>query len=516
MSVKIQNIPQREDLLAKQIQLENENKELWNEIKEKKIQIVTLKDRLLLQENVLKNQTELKKLLNEYLETIRTLQSNINFLKNENKIVEQKFYKCQLMMKQQQHTAGDDPQHKKLCNENFALKMKLHAVEKELRHYMHLWNKNVHSSSSIITARETIMNLEQKLIECQPIVSECKLTKDRLIECEEKLKSTTFMNAVLKDELEKVKISYRELIDKNEELKKHTTKYMEMISKLKQENISMEHFIEKSFRLEGALAELDDLNVVLKKQETMLGVLFDENQSLKEGISHLFDDMNTLKDRNWKLEKYATDMEDSFYKAEKNVNSLEHKLDYYRELQIENEKLKLYNGDVKKDNKRLENTTDMLALKLDNTEKKLETTLHTLNILKDDKQKLSQEITALRNDFSINNMRLEQENEHLKREYEKQKLVVGNYSHLSTDLKALQKKYIESQEQLFKVSEEARKLKEENDYLKRDINNLDHRAAALRAGRERYQKELQNVESKFRQLERQLNIPRSNPNVYNY
>ncbi len=511
----IANIPSREELFEKQIQLENENKKLWDVLKEKNSKLVALGDKLLVQEDLLKSQVELKKLLNEYLETIRSLQRNLVFLQKENKILEQKFYKSQMAIKQLQ-SGGDGADQKALVRENAALKMKLHGLERELRRNRLVWDKNLEVSGDIMAARETIMNLEQKLVEYQPIVTDYKLTKSQLLENDEKLKTASFMNAILKDELEKAKAGLKESTDKNEELRKLTTKYAEVIAKLKDENTSMERFVEKSFRLEGALAELDDLNVMLKKQETMLSVLFDENQSLKEGIGRLFDDMNVLKDRNWKLERYANDMEDSYYKVEKNANNLEHKLDYYNELQVENEKLKFHVEETGKVNKQLENENNELAERLESVQQKLDNVLYTMNVLKREKEKLASELSTLRTDFSKNNAKIMDEKEFFRRECDKQKLLLNNYSHLPADFKALQKKFSQAQDTIFCMKEDLRRSRGENNLLKEDLRNLDYQVETLKADRERYQTELKNAESKLQQLEYQLGMRRPNANFENY
>ncbi|KAK7574166.1 hypothetical protein V9T40_011357 [Parthenolecanium corni] len=517
MCAKVNHLPDKEELFEKQIQLEGENKRLWDEIKEKNVRIVSLTDKLLLQENLLKSQTELKTLLHEYLETIRSLQKNIGFLQNENKILEKKFIKSQLGAKQPPN-AGDSGSaaQKKLQRENFVLRMKLYSLEKEMRRCMLVWDKNVNISTDVVAARETIMSLEQKLLQCQPAVTECKQLKAQLVEAEEKFKTCSFMNVVLKDELEKTKVQARQAVDKQDELKKQTTKYGDMIAKLKEENTSMERFVEKSFRLEGALAELDDLNVVLKKQETMLGVLFDENQALKDGIGHLFDDMNALKDRNWKLERYANDMEDSFYKAEKNANTLEQRLDYYQALQVDNEKLKFHNAEMNKSTKFLENANNSLTEKLAAAEKKVQTTAHALNLLKEEKQKLIKELNTIRADYSNNNAKLARENEYWVTECEKQKALLSGYARLPADFKALQKKLSESQDTVYKFKEEMRRLKDENQYLKQDLGNFEYKANALKADRDRYQLELKEAELKIKQLEYQLESRNQKPMFNRY
>lgn len=511
------HLPDKEELFEKQIQLEGENKRLWDEIKEKNVRIVSLTDKLLLQENLLKSQAELKTLLHEYLETIRSLQKNIVFLQNENKILEKKFLKSQLVAKQPLH-AGDSGSaaQKKLQRENFVLRMKLYSMEKEMRRCMSVWDKNVNISTDVVAARETIMSLEQKLLQCQPAVTECKQLKAQLAEAEEKSKTASFMNVVLKEELEKMKTQAQQAVDKQDELKKQASKYGDMVAKLKEENTSMERFVEKSFRLEGALAELDDLNVVLKKQETMLGVLFDENQALKEGIGHLFDDMNALKDRNWKLERYANDMEDSFYKAEKNANTLEHRLDYYQALQMDNEKLKFHNAEMGKSTKFLENANNALTEKLAVAEKKVQATVHTLNILKDEKQKLMKELNNIRVESASSHAKLVRENEYWMSECEKQKALLSGYSRLPADFKALQKKLAESQDSIYKFKEEVRRLKEENQYLKQDMGNFEYKASVLRADRERFQHELKEAELKIKQLEYQLESRNQKPMFNRY
>lgn len=513
MCAKFKTIPEREELLEKHIELEEENRKLWTELKQKQNQIVALNDKLLLQESLIKTRAELKKQLGEYLNIIKSLQKNLTFLQQENKILEQRFHKSQLTL--QRLCSADGVNYKEFAIENAELKWQIYNLEKETRRNVLLWEKNADVASDIMFARDTIMNLEQKLIECQPLALECKQVKCQLSDTAEKLKTATFANSVLKDELNKTKTKSQDMLGENEELKKHTSKFAEVITRLKEENTSMEHFVEKSFRLEGALAELDDLNVVLKKQESMLGILFDENQSLKEGISHLFDDMNTLKDRNWKLERYANDMEESYYKAEKNANTLEHRLDYFQSILAENDRIQLNNEDIIKRNRFLEETNNNLRVKLAEVEKTLYTTTHALNVIRDENQKLVKENYALRVDMMENRRKFALENDILKSEWEKQKSLAAKYSGIVSDFKTLQRKYSESQETSFKMKEDLRKIYDENAFLKVETEGLTQKVQTLKEDRDRYQIELRNAqvavtqaEEWIKKLEYQLNKQR--------
>lgn len=521
MCAKQKHLPEREELVERHVELEQENRRLWDELKEKKSQIVALNDKIILQEELLKSKAELKRQLCEYLDAIRSLQKNVTFLQNENKILEEKFYKSQLAIKR--INAGDSTDQRELLNENATLKMKMHSLEKEMRRFRNLWDKNNNITTDIMFARDTIQNLEQKLMECQPLASECKQIKIRLSDCEEKLKSATFTNSVLKDELHKIKTKTQDTFTENEHLKQQNSKFTEIITRLKEENTSMEHFVEKSFRLEGALAELDDLNVVLKKQESMLGVLFDENQSLKEGISHLFDDINLLKDRNWKLERYANDMEASYYRAEKNIDALEKRVEYFQSMLTENDRIKLVNEDVLKHNSYLENTNNVLMTKLSDMEKSFHTSSHTLNVIKEENQKLIKENASLRAELMDNNRKFVLENDMLKAECEKQKTFAAKYNSILADLRALQRKHAESQEISSKMKDEVRRLSDENSYLRDQMDALSQKTEALKADRERCQKDLRNAqaavkeaEACIKQLEYQLHKPRhfDPPNYY--
>ncbi|XP_065224602.1 myosin-11-like [Planococcus citri] len=510
MCTKPKLLPDREELVEKNVELEQENRKLWLDLKQKQNQIVAQNDKIILQEDLLKSRAELKRLLSEYLATIRSLQRNVTFLQNENKILEQRFYKGQMTLRQLTTQGYID--QKEWINENVALKLKLHGIEKEFRRYKHLWDKNTNIAAEIMTAQETIMNLEQKLMECQPLASECKQAKNQLSECEQKLKSATYTSSILKDELHQAKAKAQEIANESEELKKQTTKYTELITRLKEENTSMEHFVEKSFRLEGALAELDDLNVVLKKQESMLGVLFDENQSLKEGISHLFDEINVLKDRNWKLERYANDMEHSYYKAEKNTDALEHRLSYFQTVLSENDRMKLSYEDITKRNRYLEETNNTLMTKLADVEKNLYAVSHALNMTKEENQKLIKDTTALKAELMNSNRKFILENDILKGEYEKQKALASKYSGVIADFKTIQRKFGELQEINFKSKEDMRKMVEQNSYFKDELDALNQQYETTKQDRDKLQKELKNsqmtlreAEAWIKQLEYQLN-----------
>lgn len=496
MCANVKNISDRENLFQKQIQLEDENKRLWEEIRIKNEQIVSLNDKLVLQEDLLKSQTSTQKLLNEYLQTIRCLQGDLIFIQNENKVLEQKFYDTHVKFREL--FAKGNPDQNKIIRENTVLKMKIHTIEKELRRYVHLWDKNVNLSADIITARDTIVNLEQKLYECQSVTTDSKQAKNKLVEVEEKLKTSDFMNIVLKEELDKTKSNLQTMILEQSDMKTQLTKCTELVAKLRKENTSMECFIEKSFRLEGALAELDDLNVMLKKQETMLAVLFDENQSLKDGISRMFEDMNILKDRNWKLEKYATEIEDSFYMAEKNVDTLERKLDYYEAMEKENEKMKITIADMSDHIRDLENDNYSLTARLDDLEKRLQIVNETLNSFKNDNQKLTEENSALRVNLTGKNIELLEENEYLKSELNKLTIRMN-------DFHILQNKYDEVQKLVRSLKSKLQTANEENGALKDDVDHLRRLIDEINVERDRCKDELRRVETKYRQLEYALN-----------
>ena len=489
-------------LVVKHQQLEEENKCLWEEIKSKNQKLATLNEKLVQQEDLLKQRVQMKKLLSSYLDTIRTLQRNFTHLQNENKMVEYKFYASQVTIKQLQ--SGDHIDHQKVAHENAVLKLKVHALEKQIRRYAYLWNRNIDMGAEMMAARESIASLEQRLLECQPIAADCKQTKSMLFETQSKFKSVNFTNSVLREELDKAKSNLQEISSKHNDLKGQLGKYIDLINKLRDENTSMESFVEKSFRLEGALAELDDLNVVLKKEETMLGILFDENQNLKDGISQLFDEMNVLKDRNWKLEKYATEVEESFYAAEKNVNNLEHRLDYYRRLEVENEKLELNVHEMKDRIKYLKSERDSFVNELKTLYKKLDLNMHDVKTLRDDNHKLINENSTLLETMKRKEVELFKENDSLKSQLEK-------YSGEVTTLRKMQTRFVQSQDVIVSLRDEIKVLHDENIKLKEELDMIRTTNVTLKSDRDRFQQEYRLMSAKYNQLQDELSRPRYVP-----
>ena len=473
---------------------------MWEEVKLKNQKLAALTEKLVQQEDLLKQRVQLKKLLSAYLDTIRTLQRNLTHLQNENKVVEYKFYASQVAIKQLQ-SGDNDAQQKAVAHENAALRLKVHTLEKQIRHYAYLWSKNIDLAGEMVAARETIANLEQRLLEYQPVAADCKQTKSLLCETQSKFKNVNFANSVLREELDKARANLRDIGERHSELKAQFAKYVELIGRLRDENTSMESFVEKSFRLEGTLAELDDLNVVLKKEETMLGVLFDENQNLKDGITRLYDDMNALKDRNWKLEKYAAEIEESFYAAEKNVDTLEHRLDYYRQLEIENEKLQLNVREMNDHIKFLKSERDSLASELKTLHKKLDLNTHDVRLLRDDNHKLINENSGLLDTMKRKETALGRENESLKSQLEQ-------YSQEVAALRKTQTKFAQTQDVVVGLRDEIKALYDQNMRLKEDVDMLRSTNVALKSDCDRFQQECRQITAKYNQLRDEFSRPR--------
>lgn len=488
MCAKVKELAEKEELLEKQIQLEGENKRLWDEMKEKAARIVSLSDKLLLQEDMLRSQAELKKLLREYLQTIRSLQKNTAYLQRENKILERKLVKSQLPPGKGGAAEAEAAGLAGLRRENALLRLKLYSAEKELRRQAHVWEHKVDLSSEVAAASETVATLQRKLLEWQPAVAECQRLKGRLRDAEGERAAAAALNGALKEQLERARAEARQAAEQREEARRQGGRYADAAARLREEGAAMERFVEKSFRLEGALAELDDLSVVLKKQEAMLAVLFDENQALKEGIGQLLDEAAALKDRNWKLERYAGSVEQSFRETEKNADALHKRLEQSRALRLDAERLRAQNAQLAKSADALQRANGALAEKLAAAEQRARGGAHALGQLNEQKLRLAE--------YSSGNAKLAREAEHWRAECEKHKALAAGYARLPADLEALHLKLAEAQRR-------AHHSDDENRRLRRHLADLEYEATALRADRDRCQHQLKEAQLKANQQQQQ-------------